>query len=165
MAAEPVSEVALELDLQQALPSQDVTVLPTRTDLERWVQAALDPQMRAAQLTIRLVGRDESATLNRRYRDRQGPTNVLSFPFEALPEVELPLLGDIVICAPLAADEAAAQGKSQCAHWAHLVVHGVLHLRGYDHIDVAEAREMEDLETEIMAYLGFDDPYREGEAR
>lgn len=159
MAAEPVSEVVLELDLQDALTASAEELLPTHADFEQWVRAALDPKMTEAQLTIRLVERDESASLNQQYRDKQGPTNVLSFPFEAPAGVALPLLGDIVICVPLVADEAEVLGKPLRAHWAHLVVHGVLHLRGYDHIDDDEAHEMEALETEIMAYLGFDDPH------
>jgi len=161
MAAEPDQQRAqhfeLELDLQIALQRSDG--VPAQADLEQWVSTALEGKSKQAQLTIRLVERDESAALNHQYRDKQGPTNVLSFPFEAPADVALPLLGDIIICAPLVADEALAQGKPLRAHWAHLVVHGVLHLRGYDHIDDVEAAEMEDLERKIMAYLGFDDPY------
>ncbi len=155
------SELApdLELDLQIALQQPEDFALPAQVDFEQWVAAALEGQMQEVQLTIRLVEKDESAALNAQYRDKEGPTNVLSFPFEAPPDVPLPLLGDLIICAPLVVDEAAAQGKAQRAHWAHLVVHGVLHLRGYDHIDDADALEMEDLERKIMAYLGFDDPY------
>ncbi len=157
------SELApdLELDLQIALQQPEDFALPAQVDFEQWVAAALEGQMQEVQLTIRLVEKDESAALNAQYRDKEGPTNVLSFPFEAPPDVPLPLLGDLIICAPLVVDEAAAQGKAQRAHWAHLVVHGVLHLRGYDHIDDADALEMEDLERKIMAYLGFDDPYKD----
>jgi len=149
----------LALDLQVELPQSQNADLPAQADLEQWVAAALEGTMDEAELTIRLVENDESAALNKQYRDKQGPTNVLSFPFEAPPDVSLSLLGDLVICAPLVAQEAQAQGKRTRAHWAHLVVHGVLHLRGYDHIDDSDAREMEDLERKIMAYLGFDDPY------
>lgn len=154
------SAPALELDLQNGLqqPSDDLA-LPLQADFAQWVSAALDGRVQETELTIRLVDNDESAALNLQYRGKQGPSNVLSFPFEAPADVCLPLLGDIVICAPLVVAEAAAQGKQQRAHWAHLVVHGVLHLRGYDHIDDSEAREMEDLEIKIMAYLEFDDPY------
>ena len=153
------SNLDLELDLQVALQPSQEAELPAQADLEQWVAAALEGSMEEAQLTIRLVENDESASLNNQYRDKQGATNVLSFPFEAPADVPLPLLGDLIICAPLVAQEAVAQGKTVRAHWVHLVVHGVLHLRGYDHIDDVEAREMEDLERKIMAYLGFEDPY------
>ncbi len=152
-------EQDLDLDLQIALQEPENFALPTQVEFEQWVTAALDGSMTAVELTIRLVEKDESAALNTQYRDKPGTTNVLSFPFEAPADVPLPLLGDLIICAPLVVDEAAAQNKTQRAHWAHLVVHGILHLRGYDHIDDAEALEMEGLERKIMAYLGFDDPY------
>ena len=161
MSVEPVtaSDLNLALDLQVALAQSQGAELPEQAALEQWVSAALEGQMAEAELTIRLVENDESAALNKQYRDKQGPTNVLSFPFEAPADVLLPLLGDLIICAPLVAQEAQEQGKPVRAHWAHLVVHGILHLRGYDHIDDSDAREMEDLERKIMAYLGFDDPY------
>jgi len=156
-SASPVLDLAL--DLQMALQQSKDVDLPLQEDLEQWVTAALEGAMGEAELTIRLVENDESASLNQQYRNKSGPTNVLSFPFEAPADVELPLLGDLIICVPLVVCEARQQGKTVRAHWAHLVIHGVLHLRGYDHIDDAEAREMEDLERKIMAYLGFDDPY------
>jgi len=156
---DPPQNPHLELDLQIALQPPQKAVLPTQADLEQWVKAALEGKMGEVALTIRLVGKDESASLNQQYRAKRGPTNVLSFPFEPPADVPLPLLGDLVICAPLVAQEALAQGKTARAHWAHLVVHGVLHLRGYDHLDDLAADEMEDLERKIMAYLGFDDPY------
>ena len=161
MGVEPVtaSNLNLALDLQVALAQSQGAELPEQAVLEQWVTAALEGQIGEAELTIRLVENDESALLNKQYRDKQGPTNVLSFPFEAPADVPLPLLGDLIICVPLVAQEAQEQGKAVRAHWAHLVVHGVLHLRGYDHIDDNEAREMEDLERKIMAYLGFGDPY------
>lgn len=164
MSVEPVtaSNLNLALDLQVALAQSQGAELPEQAVLEQWVSAALEGQMAEAELTIRLVEDDESAALNKQYRDRQGPTNVLSFPFEAPADVPLPLLGDLIICVPLVVSEAQEQGKPVRAHWAHLVVHGVLHLRGYDHIDDSDAREMEDLERKIMAYLGFDDPYMDG---
>jgi probable rRNA maturation factor len=164
VSVEPVtaSDLNLALDLQVALAQSQGAELPEQVVLEQWVTAALEGQMEEAELTIRLVENDESASLNQQYRDRPGPTNVLSFPFEAPADVPLPLLGDLIICVPLVAQEAQEQGKAVRAHWAHLVVHGVLHLRGYDHIDDSDAREMEDLERKIMAYLGFDDPYMDG---
>lgn len=149
----------IELDLQVACVAAE---LPAREAFEAWAAAALAGEDRdAAELTIRIVDAAESAELNRRYRHRSGPTNVLSFPFEAPPGIELPLLGDLVICAPVVAREAAAQGKPAAAHWAHMVVHGILHLLGYDHLEEEEAAGMEALETAILARIGYPDPYRE----
>lgn len=149
--------MTLELDLQIAL---DMPGLPTEADFRHWAAAALASAdyPKNAELTIRVVNEAESTALNETYRHKQGPTNVLSFPFEAPPEVETPLLGDIVICAPVVLREAVSQGKTLAAHWAHLVVHGVLHLLGYDH-DEAQAEAMESLEIRILAGLGYPDPY------
>ena len=134
------------------------------------VEPVLDGRLDSATLGIRIVDEDESAELNHTYRDKPGPTNVLSFPFDMpdLPaalaateneEIPTKLLGDLVICAPVVAREAAEQGKPLPAHWAHMVVHGVLHLLGYDHLDKAEAAEMEGLEQRLLAELGVGDPY------
>ena len=149
--------MALELDLQIAL---EMPGLPTATDFQRWAEAALTGanDQRDAEITVRIVNEVESTALNETYRHKQGPTNVLSFPFEAPPEVESSLLGDIVICAPVVLREAVSQGKSPAAHWAHLVIHGVLHLLGYDH-DELQADAMESLEIRILAGLGYPDPY------
>lgn len=112
------------------------------------------------ELTLRIVGRAESQALNAQYRGKSSPTNVLSFPYEM--EIEaLPLLGDIVICAPLVLSEARAQGKTARAHWAHLVIHGCLHVLGYDHVQEAEAIVMETRERELLSKLGFANPYGE----
>ena len=111
------------------------------------------------ELTIRLVTPDESQQLNAEYRGKDKPTNVLSFPFEAPPQVPIPLLGDLIVCVDVVEQEAAEQGKTTTAHWAHMIVHGCLHLLGYDHIKDDEAEIMEGLEREIMAQLGFSDPY------
>ncbi len=146
----------LELDLQ--LATEEGRPVPSEEQFERWVRTAL-AHLDEAQLTIRVVDEEESAELNGRYRGKQGPTNVLSFPFEAPPGIELPLLGDIVICAPVVEREAVEQGKAPASHWAHMVVHGCLHLLGYDHIEEAEAEEMESLETEMMTGLGYANPY------
>ncbi len=145
----------IDLDLQIAA---DAVNLPAEADFQRWVEAALDGRD-GAQLTVRLVDETEMTELNETYRGKQGPTNVLSFPFEAPPGVELPLLGDIIICARVVAREAQEQGKALEAHWAHMVVHGCLHLLGYDHIEEGEAQQMEGLETEILAGLGYSNPY------
>ncbi|MBK9951136.1 MAG: rRNA maturation RNase YbeY [Candidatus Competibacteraceae bacterium] len=149
--------MSLELDLQVAL---DMPGLPAETDLHRWAEAALAGAnyQKDAELTIRIVNEAESTALNETYRRKQGPTNVLSFPFESPPEVESSLLGDIVICAPVVLREAVSQGKTLAAHWAHLVAHGVLHLLGYDH-DEEQADAMESLEIHILAGLGYPDPY------
>src|SRR5690606_500913 len=111
------------------------------------------------ELSIRIVDRDEIQALNAQYRHKNTPTNVLSFPCELPPAVDVPLLGDIVICAQVVQEEAAAQHKAELSHWAHMVVHGTLHLLGYDHMDDAEANEMESLEIEILNTLGFANPY------
>lgn len=149
--------MALELDLQIAL---EMPGLPAATDFQRRAEAALTGanDQRDAEITVRIVNEVESTALNETYRHKQGPTNVLSFPFEAPPEVESSLLGDIVICAPVVLREAVSQGKSPAAHWAHLVIHGVLHLLGYDH-DELQADAMESLEIRILAGLGYPDPY------
>lgn len=146
----------IDLDLQIASAAPG---LPAEDDFRRWTEAALSGRRDEAELTIRVVDEQESTELNGTYRHKPGPTNVLSFPFQAPPGVELPLLGDIVICAPVVAREAAEQGKAAAAHWAHMTVHGCLHLLGYDHIDPAEAALMEAIETDVLSALGYADPY------
>lgn len=140
--------------------------LPTDDELQHWATAALQErtEFTEPELTIRLVHNDESQELNRDYRGKDKPTNVLSFPFDAPPEVPIELLGDLIICAPVVQAEASEQGKTPQAHWAHMVVHGCLHLLGYDHIKDDEAETMENLERQIMAALGFSDPYSDDEA-
>ena len=133
--------------------------VPSAVSLRRFASAALQGQRNNVALTIRVVAARESARLNQTYRDKTGPTNVLSFPFEAPPNVPCDALGDLVICAPVVAREAHAQAKAPRAHWAHMVVHGVLHLLGYDHIKVRQARVMEALEKRILGELGYADPY------
>jgi len=137
--------------------------LPPIERLRDWALAAVG-DARGGELTIRVVGEAESAELNERYRRKRGPTNVLAFPSEPLPEQgadedELLPLGDLVICGPVVAREAAEQGKTLEAHWAHIVIHGALHLVGYDHETDAEAGEMEGRERELLASLGIADPY------
>jgi len=150
--------MSLELDLQIA---SEATGLPGAAELSRWAQAALRDERASAELTIRIVDEPESQALNRDYRGKDKPTNVLSFPFEAPPGVPSELLGDLVICAPVVAAEAAEQGKPLAAHWAHMVVHGVLHLLGYDHMDDDEAEVMEGLEVQILQGLGVPNPYED----
>lgn len=145
------------LDLQLACDSE--SGLPEEALFQRWLDAAVLPFQEDAEVTVRLVDEAESHELNLTYRGKDKSTNVLSFPFEAPPGIELPLLGDLVICRQVVELEAQEQGKPLEAHWAHMVVHGSLHLLGYDHIEDNEAEEMEALETEIMLALGYADPY------
>jgi probable rRNA maturation factor len=136
--------------------------VPSPASFRHWVEAALAGarRRRPAELSIRIVGTREGRTLNRTYRDKDYATNVLSFPVDLPPGVRLPLLGDIAICAPVVRREATEQDKAVADHWAHLTVHGVLHLLGYDHIEDAEAVRMEALETRILKRLGIADPYQ-----
>lgn len=149
--------MTIDLDVQRA--PGGLEDIPDDSCFQRWAEAALHDRGHAI-LTIRVVDCAESAALNLRFRSRQGPTNVLSFAAEVPAEVDLPLLGDIVICAPLVAEEAAAQGKNPQAHWAHLVIHGVLHLLGFDHGSEAQARQMESREIALLVSLGYSDPYQ-----
>lgn len=126
--------------------------MPSSARLKAWARAALAAEN--GELTLRIVGSGESRRLNREYRGKDKPTNVLSFPYE-----EPGSLGDIVLCAPVVNREAKEQGKTAAAHWAHMVVHGVLHLRGYDHIRAPDAKVMEARERAILARLSFPDPY------
>ncbi len=132
--------------------------LPLRTDFVRWARAAL---VGGGEITIRLVDQEEGQTLNKEYRDKDYATNVLSFPYE----IEPVTIGDLVICPSVVAREAAEQNKSLDAHYAHLTVHGMLHLQGWDHeTSEADAEEMENEEREILAALGYPDPYRDSPA-
>ncbi len=133
--------------------------LPEDDALTLWCKAALGDVNTDAELSLRIVDDPEMHELNLRYRGKDRSTNVLSFPAELPDGIDIPLLGDIVICAPVVASEATEQHKSLTAHWAHMVVHGTLHLRGYDHIDEDEALAMEALETHILTGLGFPAPY------
>jgi probable rRNA maturation factor len=150
----------LDVSVSYALPRAGV---PAANSFRKWVAAALHGRIREADLAIRLVDAREGRALNRHYRGKDYATNVLSFPAElpeGLPEgVRLPLLGDLVLCAPVVAREAREQRKPLAAHYAHLTVHGVLHLLGWNHEDAREAECMEGLEREILAGLGIDDPY------
>nr|WP_298250980.1 rRNA maturation RNase YbeY [uncultured Halomonas sp.] len=147
-----------QVDRQVAI---DADTLPTQAELEGWVGKVLaHHDEERHELTVRLVDAPESQALNRDYRDRDKPTNVLSFPFENPPGVTLPLLGDLVICHPVVVAEAAEQDKPLGDHYAHMVVHGTLHLLGYDHLEEDEADVMETLEREILTEFGITDPYR-----
>ncbi|MGB4333747.1 MAG: rRNA maturation RNase YbeY [Chromatiaceae bacterium] len=148
----------IKLAIQQASAASRV---PVKGEVKRWAAAALKGRRKQARLSLRILDEAESAALNLRYRGKAGPTNVLSFSFEPPPGLPgpQPFIGDLAICAPVVEREALEQGKSLEAHWAHLVVHGILHLLGHDHRDEAEAQEMETLETRIMEELGFPAPY------
>ncbi|EPC00950.1 hypothetical protein L861_15440 [Litchfieldella anticariensis FP35 = DSM 16096] len=150
------------VDRQVALSyPADSETLPSQAELENWVGAVLSchPDEVRHELTVRFVDAVESRSLNRDYRGKDRPTNVLSFPFDAPAGIELPLLGDLVICHEVVVREANEQDKSLTAHYTHMVVHGTLHLLGYDHIQDSEAERMERLEGEILARFGIADPY------
>lgn len=150
--------MSLTVDIQCATGEP----VPSDNDLRRWIAAALasQPARSDTEISLRLVDSEEMATLNQTYRGKEGSTNVLSFQADLPAELELPLLGDIVICAPVVRAEAAAQEKSVTAHWAHMTVHGTLHLLGYDHIEEDQAIAMEALESAILAGLHYPCPYR-----
>lgn len=145
----------LQAEIQLATSVHGV---PDARLLGRWASAAWSSD-REASVVIRVVDEAESAELNGTYRHKQGPTNVLSFPFEPLPHIDESHLGDLVLCAPVVAREAAEQGKTPEAHWAHMVVHDMLHLQGHDHIEETDAKCMEALEVQILNRLGYGNPY------
>lgn len=138
--------------MQRTVPARGI---PAASSLRRWAMTAMGETL--GDMTIRIVDAGESQALNRSYRNKDRPTNVLSFPAESLAGETL--LGDLVICAPVVQAEASEQSKSTRAHWAHMVVHGTLHLLGMDHQTDTEAEQMEQKERELLADLGFGDPY------
>ncbi len=153
--------VRLDVSVTYGLPR---TGIPAAVSFRKWVAAALAGRIREADLAVRIVDVREGRAMNRHFRGKDYATNVLSFPAE-LPEglpsdVRFPLLGDLVICAPVVAREARDQKKPLAAHYAHMTVHGALHLLGWNHEDEREAECMEQLEREILASLGIADPYR-----
>lgn len=161
----------LQIDIDQACEDP----APDEDDIRRWITAALEDSDRAsnspgnlshkdqdaAEISVRLVDEREMSTLNETWRGKAGTTNVLSFPSDLPAGVQHPLLGDIVICSAVVAREAVEQHKTDAEHWAHMLVHGCLHLLGYDHVEVDEAELMEDLERKILDNLGYPDPYRD----
>lgn len=144
------------IDISYGLPRAG---LPAAGTLRAYAEAALAGRREDGELSVRLVDADEGRALNRDYRDKDYATNVLSFPAELPPGVPLPILGDLVLCAPVIAREAEEQGKPLKHHYAHMLVHGVLHLLGHDHMDEAEAEAMEAIEREVLAGLDIPDPY------
>jgi len=149
---------SVELDMQVASEADN---LPLESDFKRWINASLRGHEERSEIVVRIVDEAESAELNQTYRNKSGATNVLSFPFDSPPQVSMNLLGDLVICAPVIEREAIEQGKMSEAHWAHMAVHGTLHLLGYDHQTDAEAAEMESLEKEILTGMGYEAPYKD----
>lgn len=148
-------DLQIATDNKEAIPEQEI--------MNTWISTALiaglESPREEAELTVRIVEQDESQALNSQYRNVDKPTNVLSFPFQNPPGITLPLLGDLVICKDVVENEAKQQNKTLDEHWAHMLVHGTLHLLGYDHIDEQQAHEMEGLETKLIIKLGYVDPY------
>jgi probable rRNA maturation factor len=148
--------MSLSIDIQRRVRSWS----PPRTEIASWASLAAGRGAAGRELGVRVVARAESRRLNARYRGRNRATNVLSFPAERIPGVPMQPLGDLVICPAVLRAEARLQGKSLRAHWAHLIVHGTLHLLGYDHEDSGEAQRMERREITLLRRLGFANPYR-----
>lgn len=146
-------ELSVSENIQAGVPD-----VPEPALIQTWATAAYLNDIPAVA-SLLVTDADEMQQLNRQYRDQDKPTNVLSFPIQSLLEDEVLLLGDIALCAPVIKQEAKQQEKSELAHWAHMVVHGMLHLQGYDHIKDSEAEEMEHMETKILGRLGFENPY------
>ncbi|HKK16805.1 MAG TPA: rRNA maturation RNase YbeY [Gammaproteobacteria bacterium] len=148
--------MTIRVDVQHACTDKN---LPGDRALAKWARKALQNKGTDRELTIRIVDEDESAMLNERWRNKSGPTNVLSFPFDGDQRLAPGLLGDIIICAPVVRREAEEQQKTLEAHWAHMVIHGTLHLQGYDHMNDRQAEEMESLEIRLLDSLGYTNPY------
>ena len=147
----------LDLDLQIACTRSDN--LPNEQAFINWISPALPKNGTVYELTVRIVDEEESQTLNNQYRGKDKTTNVLSFPFEVPDGIDIPLLGDLIICRQVVELEAEEQNKTLFHHWAHMVIHGTLHLCGYDHINEDDAQEMESLEISILAKLDIPNPY------
>ena len=151
-----------QVDLALEVNCDDHSKVPTLEAFQSWVEQALmtaGDAREEVELSIRVVDSDESQAFNAQYRNKDKPTNILSFPADVPEFIELPLLGDLIICAPVVVKEAAEQGKPELNHWAHMTVHGCLHLLGYDHQNDQEAEEMEALETQALAHLDIPNPY------
>ena len=149
----------VELDLQYAEQSEEP---PSKEDFQQWADLALVDD-KSVEISIRIVDEEESQLLNKQYRSKDKPTNVLSFPMEIpeelLNKLDVIMLGDLVICAPIVEKEAKSQGKEPNAHWAHMVIHGILHLQGFDHVLESDAQEMESLEIKLLQQIGIENPY------
>jgi len=134
---------------------------PSEAQIQLWVDTALEEFEQDTEIVVRIVDESESAELNEQYRHKQGPTNILSFPVEIPEGIDLNLLGDLVICAPVLEKEAQQQNKILAHHWAHIIMHGVLHLLGYDHLDDEQAEEMESKEIALLQQLNIPNPYQQ----
>ncbi|NOR70961.1 MAG: rRNA maturation RNase YbeY [Methylomarinum sp.] len=146
------------LDLQLVSESKN---LPSQDQFQYWVDSVLKDDSQDSEIVIRVVDEDEMTQFNEQYRNKTGSTNILSFPFDAPDAVESDLLGDLLVCAAVVEREAQQQDKILEHHWAHMIVHGVLHLLGYDHIDDQDAEEMEALEVKILKTIKINNPYEE----
>lgn len=155
------------MNLQVDIQCASAEPVPEEDRIRGWIAAAVDGRIKRKEIevSVRLVDTDEMTTLNETYRGKNGPTNVLSFAATLPEELDLPMLGDIVICAPVVKAEANAQHKPLEAHWAHMVVHGALHLLGYDHINEEDAVVMEALESAILQGMDFNCPYADEQPR
>lgn len=154
----------MQLYIDVQIATKDETNLPTESEINTWALKALSMEgynKEEAEITVRFVENHEIQELNCEYRHKDYATNILSFPFECPEGVDLPLLGDLVISKAVVEKEALEQGKTLKEHYAHLIVHGVLHLLGYDHIEEEDAKVMEPLEISIVEALGFDNPYKD----
>ena len=149
------AQIDVQYTEQQAEQTEEP---PSINEFQAWVDLALRDDA-PAQVSIRIVNEDESQSLNKTYRGKDKPTNVLSFPMDVPEQLNIPMLGDLVICAPVVEREARQQHKSSTEHWAHMVIHGMLHLQGYDHVSEEQATEMESLEINLLQQLGFANPY------
>lgn len=150
-----------ELDVQRIV---DIASIPSDTELQSWVELALQDYSPDAEVLIRIVDSDEISALNQQYRHKQGATNILSFPIEIPEGVEgIDLLGDLVVCASVLEQEALSQEKELKNHWAHIIIHGILHLLGYDHVEESDADEMEAKEILMLQKIHINNPYQEQE--
>ena len=148
------------LDIQYAIDSDN---LPTQDDMQRWLDITLSGYSQTFSICVRIVDAEESQSLNSQYRGKDSPTNVLSFSFETPEyiEQEVEILGDLVVCASVVETEAKQQNKQLFEHWAHMIIHGTLHLLGFDHIKEDDAQEMEQLEKDLLFQLNISDPYND----
>lgn len=137
----------------------NTATLPNSAQIQQWIDSALHDYPDNTEIVVRIVDELESAQLNQQYRHKSGPTNILSFPADLPDGIDLDLLGDLVICAPVVEQEALTQHKNSLDHWAHIIIHGTLHLLGYDHIDDGDAEIMEAKEINILQQLNINNPY------
>jgi probable rRNA maturation factor len=151
----------LTMNLVEIQTTLSSNALPSPEKIQQWVDTTLADFNQDTEIVVRIVDEQESSMLNKQYRHKIGPTNILSFPIEVPEGIDLNLLGDLVICAPLLEKEALEQNKPLMSHWAHIIVHGILHLLGYDHIDDDEAEIMENKEIKILSTLNIENPYIE----